>query len=44
MKTSKEDMLAEIAEIIYYQCSLKDQDNWLRMMIDMGYWKPEIEE
>ena len=41
---SKQQMLEEICEIIYYQCSLKEQDSWLRTMMDRGIWRPEIEE
>jgi len=44
MKISKEEMFTEICVLLYYQCSLKDQDNWLRMAIDMGMWEPPEKE
>ena len=34
----------EIASIIYYQSSLKDQDRWLKDIMNRGIWRPEIEE
>ena len=30
-----------IAGLIYYQASLKDQDDWLRRVMDKGIWTPE---
>ena len=44
MKITEKEMLEEICAIIYYQAALKVQDNWLKMMIDMGMWEPEDEE
>jgi len=47
MKISKEELLAEIQEIcaiIYYQSSLKDQDRWLKDIMNKGIWRPEIDE
>ena len=40
---TKEEMLQEIAAIIYYQCSLREQDRWLGKIIDMGMWIPDEE-
>ena len=34
----------EIAAIIYYQSSLKDQDRWLNDIMDKGIWLPEEDE
>ena len=38
------DAVHEIASIIYYQSSLKDQDRWLNDIMNRGIWRPEIEE
>ena len=35
------DAVQEIAAIIYYQSSLKDQDRWLNDIMDKGIWLPE---
>ena len=34
----------EIAEIIHMQLPLSYQDQWLKNIIDIGIWRPEIEE
>jgi len=39
-----DDLLEEIhkiAALIYYQCSLDDQDNWLTGIMKKGIWLPE---
>tara|TARA_R100001230_G_C5655707_1_gene160559 strand:- start:515 stop:658 length:144 start_codon:yes stop_codon:yes gene_type:complete len=41
---SKDDAFAEIAALIYYQDSLKNQDRWLKRVMDAGLWKPLLEE
>ena len=38
------DAVQEIAAIIYYQSSLKDQDRWLNDIMDKGIWLPEEDE
>ena len=38
------DAVQEIAAIIYYQSSLKDQDKWLNDIMDKGIWLPEEDE
>ena len=38
------DAVQEIAAIIYYQSSLKDQDRWLNNIMDKGIWLPEEDE
>ena len=38
------EAVQEIASIIYYQSSLKDQDRWLNDIMNRGIWRPEIEE
>ena len=35
------DVVENIAALIYYQAPLKDQDNWLRRIMDKGIWTPE---
>ena len=35
------EAVQEIAGIIYYQSSLKDQDRWLENIIDKGIWRPD---
>ena len=35
------EAVQEIAAIIYYQSSLKDQDRWLENIIDKGIWRPD---
>ena len=44
MKLSQEEMLDEICSLIWYQVALKDQDRWLRMMIDMDMWEQPEED
>tara|TARA_R100000008_G_C3583319_1_gene170204 strand:+ start:1042 stop:1290 length:249 start_codon:yes stop_codon:yes gene_type:complete len=40
-----EYFVQNIAALIYYQCSLRDQDQWLKRVMDKGIWEPEaIEE
>ena len=36
--------IEEIAAIIYYQSSLRDQDRWLNGVIQDGLYNPEEEE
>ena len=39
-----DDLLYEIqniAALIYYQCSLRDQDRWLHRIMEKGIWMPE---
>jgi len=39
-----DDLLYEIqniAALIYYQASLRDQDNWLTGIMKKGIWLPE---
>ena len=36
--------IREIAAIIYYQSSLRDQDRWLNGVIQDGLYNPEEEE
>ena len=43
-KITEEEMLEEICSLIWYQCAIKDQDLWLRMMIDMDMWEPPEKE
>ena len=31
----------EIAEIIYMECPIEYQDEWLRKVMDEGLWLPE---
>ena len=38
------DAVQEIAAIIYYQSSLKDQDRWLNNIMDKGIWLPEEDD
>ena len=38
-----EDYIDNIAAIIAYQCSLKDQDLWMADMIKEGLYKPDEE-
>ena len=38
------DAVQEIAAIIYYQSSLKDQDRWVNNIMDKGIWLPEEDE
>jgi hypothetical protein len=40
---NKDDAFAEIAALIYYQDSLKNQDRWLKRVMDAGLWKPLLE-
>ncbi len=43
MKTiSKDEAFAEIAALIYYQDSCKNQDRWLKRIMDAGLWKPSL--
>jgi len=39
-----EDYLFDICDIIYYQEPLKIQDRWLNRMMELGIYKPELEE
>ena len=38
------DYLFDICDIIHYQEPLKIQDRWLNRMIELGIYKPELEE
>ena len=47
MNSLTDDLLYEIqniAALIYYQCSLRDQDRWLHRIMEKGIWKPELME
>jgi hypothetical protein len=35
------DAVQNIAEIIYYQSDLKDQDRWLNDIMAKGIWLPD---
>ena len=39
-----EGYLFDICDIIYYQEALKIQDRWLNRMMELGIYKPELEE
>jgi len=39
-----EDYLFDICDIIYYQEPLRIQDRWLNRMMELGIYKPELEE
>jgi len=42
-----DDLLYEIqniAALIYYQASLRDQDRWLHRIMEKGIWEPELME
>ena len=39
-----ESYLFDICDIIYYQEALKIQDRWLNRMMELGIYKPELEE
>ena len=34
----------EIANIIYMECPLSYQDEWLKTIIEKGIWRPAIDE
>ena len=36
-----EDQITWIASVIYYQCHLKEQDEWLEEMIKLGHYTPD---
>tara|TARA_R100000742_G_C4163408_1_gene4196 strand:- start:61 stop:210 length:150 start_codon:yes stop_codon:yes gene_type:complete len=38
------DAVQNIASIIYYQSSLKEQDRWLNDIMAKGIWLPEPED
>ena len=38
------DAVQEIASIIYYQSSLKEQDIWLNDIMAKGIWLPDLSE
>ena len=38
------DAVQEIAAIIYYQNSLRDQDRWLNDIMAKGIWLPDLSE
>ena len=37
------DYIDNISAIIAYQCSLKEQDNWMADLIRLGLFKPDEE-
>jgi len=39
-----EDYLFDICDIIYYQEPLKIQDRWLNRMMELGIYKPELDD
>ena len=39
-----EDQITWIASVIYYQCLLKEQDEWLEEMIKLGHYTPDTDE
>ena len=47
MNKYTDDLLYEIqniAALIYYQASLRDQDVWLNRIMEKGIWEPELME
>ncbi len=47
MNSLTDDLLYEIqniAALIYYQASLRDQDRWLHRIMEKGIWQPELME
>ena len=38
------DAVQQIAAIIYYQMSLREQDIWLKDIMEKGIWLPEDDE
>ena len=38
------DYIADICDIIYYQEPLKIQDRWLNRMMELGIYKPELDD
>ena len=47
MNSYTDDLLYEIqniAALIYYQASLRDQDTWLNRIMEKGIWEPELME
>ncbi len=38
------DAVQEIAAIIYYQHSLRDQDRWLNDIMAKGIWLPDLSD
>ena len=39
-----EDQITWIASVIYYQCHLKEQAEWLEEMIKLGHYTPDTDE
>ena len=39
-----ENLIKDIAEIIYMELDIEYQDAWLKRVMDMGIWKPEVDE
>ena len=39
-----ENLIKDIAEIIYMECPIEYQDAWLRAIIEKGIWRPEVDE
>jgi|TARA_B110000263_G_scaffold198369_1_gene177154 hypothetical protein len=39
-----ENLIKEIAEIIYMELDIEYQDAWLKRVMDMGIWRPEVDE
>ena len=38
------EAVEQIAEIIYMECPLSYQDEWLKTIIEKGIWRPELDE
>tara|TARA_R110002074_G_scaffold92458_1_gene201867 strand:- start:25 stop:168 length:144 start_codon:yes stop_codon:yes gene_type:complete len=38
------EAVEQIAEIIYMECPLSYQDEWLKAIIEKGIWRPEVDE
>jgi len=39
-----ENLIKDIAEIIYMELDIEYQDAWLKRVMDMGIWRPEVDE
>ena len=39
-----EDNITWIDSLIYYQCHLKEQEEWLEEMIKLGHYTPDTDE
>jgi len=39
-----ENLIKDIAEIIYMELDIEYQDAWLKRVMDMGIWRPEVDK